>query len=170
MDIQNSNVYVGTYGKYNNGDISGKWISPYDHVDYESFIEECKQTHADEEDPELMFQDYENIPEELISESGVSEKLWEYIDLIGCHEEEAFWDFVSLRSVDIANEDSHDVYEQFQDAYQGQYKSQVDFAEHIVEECYTLEGPLKDYFDYEKFARDLFYDYDISDNGHVFRC
>lgn len=37
-------------------------------------------------------------------------------------------------------------------------QSMIDVAYNIVEECYNLEGPLANYFDYEAFARDLSYD------------
>ena len=54
--------------------------------------------------------------------------------------------------------------------YQGQYDDEEDFAYRIVEECYDLPEFAKTYFDYEKFARDLFmYDYWF-DDGFVFRA
>lgn len=31
-------VYVGTYAKYNNGDISGEWLDLTDYVDYDDFL------------------------------------------------------------------------------------------------------------------------------------
>ena len=37
-------------------------------------------------------------------------------------------------------------------------QSMIDVAYNIVEECYNLEGPLANYFDYEAFTRDLSYD------------
>jgi len=53
----------------------------------------------------------------------------------------------------------------------GQYDSEEDFAEQYVNECLDLQkmmGYLANYFDYEKFARDLFMsDYTFMD-GYVF--
>ena len=44
---------------------------------------------------------------------------------------------------------------------------------YIVNECYDLErsmGNLADYFDYERFGRELFaYDYQMGANNNVFR-
>ena len=61
----------------------------------------------------------------------------------------------------------------FQDAYMGEYDNEQDFADHLVDELgYIDEMPehLAQYFDYEKFARDLFLgDYWIASNGAVFR-
>jgi len=59
---ENPSLYCGTYGKYNNGDLSGLWVDLSTFDDYDDFINFCKAYHADEYDPELMFQDYENFP------------------------------------------------------------------------------------------------------------
>ena len=55
-------VYVGTYGKYNDGSLCGLWIDLSSFNSYDDFIEFCQAIHADEEDPELMVQDYEGFP------------------------------------------------------------------------------------------------------------
>ena len=57
VTLLEARVYVGTYNKYNNGSLFGKWLDLSDYSD------------KDEQEPEFMFQDYENIPETLISES-----------------------------------------------------------------------------------------------------
>lgn len=48
-------VYVGTYAKYNNGDLTGEWVELNDFSDKEDFIEHCYEIHSDEKTPELMF-------------------------------------------------------------------------------------------------------------------
>lgn len=75
-------VYVGTYNKYNNGSLFGKWLDLSDYPDKDEFLEACRELHEDEQDPEFMFQDYENIPEALFSESWLSEKYFELQDAI----------------------------------------------------------------------------------------
>ena len=61
----------------------------------------------------------------------------------------------------------------FEDAYVGQYDSERDFAEELVDDTGMLaDAPdfLLTYFDYDAFARDLFMtDYYMSDSGYVFR-
>ena len=58
----------------------------------------------------------------------------------------------------------------FEDRYEGAWDSEEDFAEYLVDEIGMENIQNKDYyFDYEKFARDLFLsDYDYCD-GYVFR-
>ena len=55
-------IYCGTYKKYNEGSLFGAWLDLRTFDSYEEFIDVCKQLHADEEDPELMFQDYQLYP------------------------------------------------------------------------------------------------------------
>lgn len=72
-------VYVGTYGKYNNGSIMGAWLDLSTFFDYEEFLNTCKLLHADEADPEFMFQDYENFPREWYYEGGMGEEIFDKI-------------------------------------------------------------------------------------------
>ena len=71
--LSEASVYVGTYGKYNNGSLFGAWLDLSDYADKEEFYEACRELHKDEEDAEFMFQDWENVPEGLIGESWISE-------------------------------------------------------------------------------------------------
>ena len=164
FNTNNPAVYCGTYGKYNNGSLHGMWIDLTTFCDYDEFIEFCNNLHADEEDPELMFQDYENFPHELYSE--------------GCFCEDDFDTIIKYAS--FADRDAVDAFlgcycidelDKFDEVYQGEFDSEEDFARHIVEECYDLDkimGSLSYYFDYEAFARDLFMCDYFFDNGYVF--
>ena len=71
---------------------------------------------------------------------------------------------------DLGEEDADDLVRDFQDEYQGQYNDEEDFAYEIIEECYELPDFAKTYFDYEKFARDLFMCDYWFDDGFVFRA
>lgn len=50
-------AYVGTYAKYNSGSLFGQWIDVSDFDNMEDFLEACRKLHADEKEPEIMFQD-----------------------------------------------------------------------------------------------------------------
>lgn len=73
-------VYVGTYAKYSSGSLKGAWIDLDGH-DADSFAEACAELHADESDPELMFQDFEGFPEHFYGESHLDEGLWAWLEL-----------------------------------------------------------------------------------------
>jgi len=67
--LSEARIYLGTYAKYNEGSIEGKWFDLSDFSDKDEFYEVCKELHADEENPEYMLQDWKNIPDELIGKS-----------------------------------------------------------------------------------------------------
>ena len=161
-------LYCGTYGKYNSGNLSGMWVDLSTFDDYEEFINFCKAIHADEEDPELMYQDYENMPDSLYHESMGEKgfnKIEEYCELCDEYSVEAVDDFLEWYSPDDLD--------MMHDVYVGVYDSEEDFAREIVNGCYDLEkmmGNLACYFDYEAFARDLFMgDYYFGSHGTVLR-
>lgn len=163
-------IYVGTYAKYNNGNLFGKWLDLADYSSAEEFYNASKELHSDEDDPELMFQDWENDPGNFISESSINIGVWEYLNNInGMSEDEiiAYGEYIS----EMGNDPS-DI-EDFKESWNGKWDSEISFAENLVDDCYDLEktmGNLSSYFDYEKFARDLFIsDYWYSETGNVFR-
>lgn len=121
-------IYVGTYAKYTNGSIKGAWIDLDGH-DADSFREACLQLHADEHDPELMFQDFEGFPKSLYSECYLPSVLW---DWLACSEEDReIWEAYAEA---IGYQLEETTLEQAQDAYAGQYDSEADFAEELCEE------------------------------------
>ena len=161
-------LYCGTYGKYNSGNFSGIWVDVSTFDSYEDFENFCLAIHADEEDPEIMFQDGENIPDSLCCESMGEEefnKIVKYCELCDEYSVEAVDDFLEWDST----EDLDNMHE----AYVGVYDSREDFAREIVNGCYDLEkmmGDLSYYFDYEALARDLFVnDYHFGSHGTVLR-
>ena len=163
-------LYCGTYGKYNEGNLGGMWVNLSTFNDYDEFVNFCKAIHADEEEPELMYQDGENIPDSLCSESMGEEEfnnILEYCELCDDYGVSAVDDFLECFSPEDLD--------RMDDAYMGVYDSEEDFARETVNDCYDLEkmmGNLADYFDYDALARDLFMcDYYFGSHGTVFaRC
>lgn len=154
-------IYCGTYAKYNEGSLFGKWFDLDEFSDKDEFIEACLELHSDEEDPELMFQDWENIPGDLCSESSVSEKVWEYMEACEAREQgavDAYLDIFGSWELD-----------QFDERYcGGGYDRFVDYAEEFFDENYECPDFLREYIDMERFARDLEMDYTFM-GGYVFR-
>ena len=164
-------IYVGTYAKYNNGSIFGKWFDLSDFSGSEEFYNACRELHSDEEDPKLMFQNYENIPDRLIDESWLAPNIFEIIESIsklGEMYQEAFNLWCNYTSFDIVSEDTDELITSFEDDYLGAYKDEEDFAYNLVEDTYDLPGFAKTYFDYKKLARDLFVSKYRFEDGHVF--
>lgn len=156
-----SKIYVGTYAKYNDGSLFGKWFDLSDFSDKDEFIKACLELHSDEDDPELMFQDWENIPDCYISESDIGEEFWDVLN--SDVDFDAFTAFIEMRGSGNISD--------FEDAFIGKYDSEEDFAEQFFDELYLHEIPdhLRNYIDYKSFARDIFCgDYYFVD-GYVFQ-
>lgn len=166
-------VYVGTYRKYNEGSLFGKWLNFSDYSDYDELLTAMKNLHADEDDPEFMYQDYEisllfeNLG--LVSESLISREIYEVWNKIQNSDYdaeivEAFMDCVG--SFDSIEE----ILEKVEETYNGKYDSDEDFAENLLMEtdCIPKILPSYVYIDWEKTARDIMMDYSTS-NGYYFR-
>jgi len=152
MTIQ---IYVGTYAKYNSGSIAGKWIDLEPFAgDRDGFLAACKELHKGEHDPEFMFQDFEGFPREYYSESGLPDALFDWLDLDDDDRElmEAYCEAVCpLAPGDI---------ETAQDAYYGTYGDQDSFVTEYINSTgmlADLPDNVAQYFDYEKFGRDLMF-------------
>ena len=169
-DSDSPALYCGTYGKYNSGKLCGMWVNVSTFESYDDFTNFCKAIHADENDPELMYQDFENMSRSLYHESMGEEEfenILKYCELCDDYWVSAVDDFLEWRTPEELD-DMHD-------SYIGVYDSEEDFAEELVDDCYNLGdmmGNISNYFDYKKFARDLFMcDYYFGSHGTVFeRC
>ena len=171
MDLSEARIYVGTYAKYNNGSLQGEWVELSDFYDLDDFMERCAEIHEDEEGPEYMFQTWEEIPDGLIDEGYLEENFFELrdeLDRLNDTEKEASWVWADGNNTKLT-QDAYSLVKSFQSAYMGSYASREDFAEEIAK----MENELPDfaliYFDFSKYADDLF-DTDFwYKDGYVFR-
>ena len=144
-----SQIYVSTYRKYNNGSLQGDWLDLTDYDSKEEFYAACMELHTDETDPELMFQDWENIPADLIGESTIDERVWDWLKL---NKDERQTVATYLDEVD-----SDTSIETALECYEGEYESEEDWAR----EYWDTTGMVNDiperlqgYIDYKHYARD----------------
>ncbi|MDX9971912.1 MAG: antirestriction protein ArdA [FCB group bacterium] len=156
-------VYVSTYAKYNSGSLKGEWVDLDDHDKY-TFREYIKELHADEDDPEFMLQDWENVPEALVKESGIDPRMWDWLELDDYDRDvvQAFLD----------EEDSSAQIDYILEHYGGTYLDPVDWAQTYLEEVGEVPEGLRGYINYERYARDAGYDgmtfIECSEGVHVF--
>jgi antirestriction protein len=156
-------IYVGTYNKYNNGSIAGAWLALNDYNDAEQFIDACKELHKDEIDPELMFQDFDDIHKNYCNECIDMQEVYYYADTCNGGDKEVI----------DAGLDCEIPLDSIMNAYQGQYDSDSDFAYDMAEQCgyLTLEANAWPYncIDWHTAARELMYD-NVESKGHYFNC
>jgi antirestriction protein len=147
-------IYVGTYAKYNAGSIAGAWLNLEDYKDKDAFYAACAELHKDEEDPELMFQDFEGFPSNFYSESGIEEELFDWLALDD-REKEILEAYIAITGIQTATID------EAMDNYVGEYSSDEDFTQELLEMCGDLPKDLPNcvVIDWEATARQIMWDY-----------
>jgi antirestriction protein len=176
---KNPSIYVGTYKKYNEGSLFGKWVDLTEFSDKDEFYEACKELHSDEDEPEFMFQDWEFINKHFISESHLSDSIFSYLNKlqeIECGErKEAFETYLKyFQNIKNDNFDFEEAFDDFEERYQGYYDGsnpESDFTYQLVEDTGLLNSipeTIQTYFDYDKYQRDLFISDYTEYHGHIF--
>lgn len=171
IDISKARVYVGTYRKKNEGSVAGGWLNLADYSDDEDFYTACADLHQDEDDPEFLFQQYENIPDNLINEWGISYKLFDIImafEDLGESKKAPFVIWCTARARNLEDENIEQLIACFEDDYIGEYATEEDYARELVDNREDLSDFAREYFDYESYAYDLFCGNHWSQDGYVF--
>lgn len=162
-------VYCGTYGKYNAGSIAGEWLNLENYADIDDFLADCAEIHKDESDPEFMFQDIDNDTcypfsgEPMIADI---EKMIEFLQLDN-HERRLVEAWLELMDDRVSIQEALDNAE---DYYCGDSDDFFDWACYQAEELFyeQKDSPLWNYFDFDKWARDLSFEYVHASNGVIF--
>lgn len=159
-------LYCGTYGKYNRFNVRGMWVNLSTFDNYEDFERFCRAIHADEADPELMYQDHTNIPNSLYHESMGKDgfdNIMKYCELCDDYSVSAVDDFLEWLSPEDLD--------RMPDAYVGVYDTPRDFAYEKADEVFNLPniGDIALYFEYAAYTRSLFTgNYYFGSHGTVF--
>jgi antirestriction protein len=174
-DTTTPRVWVGCLGCYNGGTLNGVWVDGSEASEIVAvaglatlenvggyIAPRCKICFGDE----FWVFDHENFGG-LISGECSPQEAQEKAELLESLEEdrrEAFIEYAGHVGAEYAD------VSRFEDAYMGQYEQAEDFARELLESTGELAGDsfLSRYFDWEAYTRDLFYDYFITDSGHVF--
>ena len=167
MTNNNPSLYVGTYEKYNNGSIDGAWVDLTQFKDKNEFYDYVKKLHKDEHDPEFMFQDFQNFPSFLYSESGLDTRIFDWLALPDDEREyvTAYWNEIGQDDIDYIQDAIYGCYKDFDEFV---YDEVENSFSHIFKDHPTLES----YFDYEAYGRELGWSYDIAetDSGVFIYC
>lgn len=126
-------TYVSTYQKYQNGSLEGKWVNLDQFDNAENFIKYCRELFNDEEEPEFMFQDWENVPDFISSESMNERKLERLFEFLSMNESEKS---IIVAYVDATGNWETDFQDIF-DSYYGSADSEAEFAEEYTREHYS---------------------------------
>lgn len=142
-------VFVSTFKKYAEGRIIGAWVEIGSPLQFNTDIEKL---HADEADPEYMYQDYKDVPRALRNESKIDSRIFEYSDLSETDQDivQTWWQ---------ENDESTEITD-ILDSYVGTYDDAEEYAREVIEEMGVFEKypNLESFFDFADFARELEHD------------
>ena len=155
---QHPAIYVGTYHKYNCASLFGAWMKLDDFSSYDEFIEAARKLHKDEDDPELMFQDWEHIDDSFIGESWIDPEFWDFLALDDDEQE--------LLTAYREHIDSTGTLRDAENAYITRAESFRDFADELADDLlHGVPEHVAQYFDYEAHARDLEFAYTVAETN-----
>lgn len=165
-------LYCGTYAKYNNGSLYGKWLDLDDYADNDEFEAACRELHKDEQGPELMFQDCEceyDWEKSLYSESGDYEDYYEVKNALDrSNIDDAVFDaWINATS----NKATAEAVKECEEQYCGKYDDPADYAEEIITECYDMRAipeTIKCHIDWEGIWCDMSFEGYYYENGYIF--
>lgn len=177
----NARIFLTDYASYNNGTQFefGHWVdlSQFDTADelgeYISnhFEEADRKSPLDSPREEIMITDYEGFPEELYSESMSFDTLFEFFERAenSHYDIEVIEAYAEIGAYKLSDVDAF--FDALEEAYQGGYKSDEDFAEETAEQLGLINENASwphSCIDWERAAHELMYDY-YESNGHYFR-
>lgn len=166
-------LYCGTYAKYNNGSIAGKWLRLEDYPDAEAFLTACRELHRDEADPELMFQDFEGFPGEFYGESLSLEDLRKLYDWVRLGDEDRrtlaeYLDATGYRLDEVNPDGVADKLYYTLDLSGGLNVNAAMGWQVLDEGLVQVPEHLWSYINVAALGRDWLMDFSVSSNGYVF--
>jgi antirestriction protein len=165
-------IYVASLSDYVSGTLHGTWIDLDETTTADDIHEQTKAMLATSREPiaeEWAIHDYDNFGSIHLSEYESFERVASLAAAIAEHGDA----FKAWARDDYRLEHP----ENFEDAYLGQWDSEEDYARQFIDDCGLLNGlseTLQNYFDYESYARDMFFDLESVPDGqggiYVFDC
>ena len=156
-------IYVACLAAYNNGQLHGAWIEASSDVDeLQEAVDKVLQSSPQPDAEEYAIHDYDDFPN--LGEYPGLERIAEVTELIETSDLDA--DIVAavmanwhndLDAAEKALSDNHGIWDSFQE-----------YADELADEmmsCHQCKHSdwLKQYFDYEKYARTIEHDYTVID-------
>lgn len=140
-EISSPRIYVVSLSDYNEGNSYGKWLDLSDYADGETvleaiyeFLDEVRDEHGGGKREEFAIHDYEGFPSHYYSEHMSKENfddVYAFIELAKTIPADAIEGYVDY---------GHSL-DDIEEAYEGQYKNEEDFAQQFIADIGMPENP-----------------------------
>lgn len=162
-------IYIACVASYNNDRSHGVWVDPT--LEVEEILQQIslmllKSPESDAEDYAIY--GYEGF---------YSLKIEEHASIADIHEQALFTlehGELGAKLITYYGGSVEDAEEALAEHYQGEYKSELDYATAFFDECYleTVPASVRSYIDYDSFKIDLFIDdcfsIEVGSKSHIF--
>ncbi len=157
-------IYCSTYDKYYEDNLDGMWIDLETFDDADSFLEFCRRLHSDEDEPELMFQDIQGVPEGICHERPSINELNELFEWLRLNDDEraAVSEYLNEIESFVSVKDIVDRL-----VYSGRSDEYFDIIADDIMDNYNFPDHIRHYFDYAKWEIDCELEHNVTSN-HVF--
>lgn len=171
-EIGGARVYVTTQERCNRGLRFGTWLELKDYSSKKELMLSFREIYSDEQRPVIRYLDWQGIPKNFISETGMSKKLFpllsEYnkLDATG---QIGFCIWLGRHQDRIPDVSPDKIMQAFRGCYRGYFGYRQRFTEYYAKEelGITREGSPR--FDFVTFNKYLFGEMYVIDCGYVFR-
>ena len=122
LNLSDACLVVETRLSIDSGSYYGNWFYLEDYSSLGELLTDCAAWFSDEENPEYVFSDWENIPESMISESWFSPNFFALRDALqsmGEVQRALFFPWCKTYGWDIARDDPHKIVAEFEYAMDG---------------------------------------------------
>lgn len=160
--LESPAVYVGTYAKYNAGNLFGEWVELDKFSNPDELFSYLRELHKDEKYPEFMFQDFEYFPKSWYSESGCFwNDIYKWLELDENERE------IVKEYIEEVDENETD-FQMILDSFLCEAMDDYDFGYYLVHDlnsiCMNIPNHLEYYFDYARYGRDCKMDFRETSN------
>ena len=160
-------IYVASLSDYNAGTLHGAWIDcdGKDESELQEEVDAILESSKQPDAEEYAIHDHEGFGD-LIGELSSLSEVAEIVEALeSADDADALKEFAESYGYSLTEAGDH-----FDDAYCGQYNSEHDYAWDYLDSTGELQpdSTLSNYFDIERYARDLFMEMTYTESGHVF--
>ncbi len=161
MNLNEAEVLVSTKQEIENGTFTSHWQYLSDYGDMDEFYDACNKCFPDEDNPLLKYLGWENIPESLIREDWLYERIYDFKDACDQLDEEEidyFFSWCKHHHYDIALDDPYQLVALYQANHSLSGMDEND--ESSVYDSLLSQGITNNLYDTERYSFALSHEYD----------
>lgn len=169
IDLTKARIYVCLKKEYPQKLSQGHWFDMIHYLDLAEFECAC---HRLVENKEVMYFDYEHIPDVYVTESWICAELFPLIRTVSdlpVNEQGAFSCWLDLQRPDLSEVKTEKLIGTFRFCYEGTFKNKRLFGRFYAKEQLAITPENSPHFDFSGYTHFLFNGMFLFEDGYVFK-